>query len=112
MKDLETMTIGEFTICCMETPGHTSDHVTFIITHVAPNSTKIPFVFCADTLFTGGCGRAFHDSEELFYSINKLMQLPGESLLFSGHEYTLNNLKFAKHVEPENKFIDQKIEIC
>ena len=57
MADLQTMTIGEFCICCMETPGHTSDHCSFVVTHVTPESSKIPFLFCADTIFVGGVGR-------------------------------------------------------
>jgi hydroxyacylglutathione hydrolase len=113
MNDLETITIGEFCICCMETPGHTSDHCSFIVTHVAPESTKIPFLFCGDTMFVSGCGRV-NDStaEDLFYSFNKLMSLPSETLMFCGHEYTLNNLKFAQKVEPENKHIEEKMYLC
>jgi len=97
MNDLETMTIGEFCISCMECPGHTQDHCSFIVTHVAPESTKIPFLFCGDTLFSAGCGRIMDGctAEQLFYSLQKLMALPQESLMFCGHEYTLNNLKFA-----------------
>jgi hydroxyacylglutathione hydrolase len=57
MNDLETITLGDICICCMETPGHTEDHVSFVVTHVTPDSTKIPILFCADTLFIAGCGR-------------------------------------------------------
>jgi len=72
MNDLETLTIGEFCICCMETPGHTADHCSFIVTHVAEESTKIPFLFCGDTMFVSGCGRVLGGSvEDLFYSFNK-----------------------------------------
>ena len=64
MGDLETMTVGDITICCMETPGHTQGHVSFIVTHVTPTSTKLPFLFCADTLFIGGCGRLLGGTAE------------------------------------------------
>lgn len=57
MRDLETMTIGDICICCMDTPGHTAEHVSFIVTHVTPESTKTPLLFTGDTLFVGGCGR-------------------------------------------------------
>ena len=57
MGDLQTMTIGDLCICCMETPGHTADHCSFIVTHVTPESNKNPFLFCGDTLFVGGVGR-------------------------------------------------------
>ena len=110
MKDLETMTVGDLTICCMETPGHTTDHVSYVVTHVAEGSTKIPFLFCADTLFIGGCGRLLGGTaEQLFYSLQKLINLPNETLVFCAHEYTLSNLAFAKYVEPNNPAIDAKI---
>jgi hydroxyacylglutathione hydrolase len=93
MTDLETLTFGDLTICCMETPGHTVDHVSYIVTHVTPTSTKVPFLFCADTLFIGGCGRLLGGTaEQLFFSLQKLMHLPAETLVFCAHEYTLSNL--------------------
>lgn len=104
------MEIGELCICCLETPGHTNDHVSFIVTHVTPDSTKTPFLFCGDTLFIGGCGRLLGGSaEQLFYSIQKLINLPNETLVFCGHEYTEQNLKFAKYIEPENPMVDAKM---
>jgi hydroxyacylglutathione hydrolase len=113
LKDLETMTIGDICIACMETPGHTEDHVSFIVTHVTPTSTKIPFLFCADTLFIAGCGRLLGGTaEQLFFSLQKLMHLPNETLVFCAHEYTLANLQFAKYVEPNNPMIDAKIKQC
>ena len=30
--------------------------------------------------------------------------------MFCGHEYTVNNLKYAQHVEPENQAIRGKLE--
>ena len=57
MSDLQSITIGDLCICCMETPGHTTDHCSFIITHVTPVSNKNPFLFCGDTMFVAGAGR-------------------------------------------------------
>ena len=114
LKDLWTMQVGEICICAMETPGHTAEHVSYVITHVTPDSTKTPFLFSGDTLFVGGCGRLLDDelcmAEHLFYSLQKLINLPNETLLFCGHEYTLSNLKFAKYIEPLNPMIDHKIK--
>jgi len=73
LKDLWTMQVGEICICAMETPGHTAEHVSYVITHVTPDSTKTPFLFSGDTLFVGGCGRLLDDelcmAEHLFYSL-------------------------------------------
>ena len=50
------MEIGDLCLCCLETPGYTSDSATFVITHVTPTSTKTPFLFTGRSLEIGGCG--------------------------------------------------------
>jgi hydroxyacylglutathione hydrolase len=69
-------------------------------------------VFTGDTLFLGGCGRFFEGTAEQMYEalIKKLSILPNETKVFCGHEYSLQNLKFGNHVEPENENISKKIE--
>ena len=60
-------------------------------------------LFCGDTLFACGCGRAFEGTpQQLYASLEKLMALPDETLVYCGHEYTLANIGFAKAVEPDN----------
>jgi hydroxyacylglutathione hydrolase len=52
-----------------------------------------------DTLFQGGCGRFFEGTAtEMDSSLQYLASLPGDTLVYSGHEYTPGNLKFAKQV--------------
>ena len=112
MADLQTITIGDLCICCMETPGHTSDHCSFIVTHVTPVSNKNPFLFCGDTMFVGGAGRLLGGTAtQLYESVRKLMSLPNETLLFCGHEYTEANLKFALMLEPDNDIIQHKLDL-
>ena len=112
MTDLQSITIGDLCICCMETPGHTSDHCSFVVTHVTPVSNKNPFLFCGDTMFVGGAGRLLGGTAlQLFESFKKLMSLPNETLLFCGHEYTEANLKFALMLEPENNFTHHKLDL-
>lgn len=69
-------------------------------------------VFTGDTLFLGGCGRFFEGTAEQMYAalIEKLSKLPDETKVFCGHEYSLQNLKFGSHVEPDNETILKKIE--
>ena len=60
-------------------------------------------LFCGDTLFACGCGKAFEGTpQQLYASLEKLMRLPDETLVYCGHEYTLANIGFAKAVEPDN----------
>lgn len=44
--------------------------------------------------------------------IGKLSKLPNETNVFCGHEYSLQNLKFGAHVEPDNNTIKEKIDWC
>ena len=90
IKVLET----EFHI--FETPGHTLDHIAYY-------SKDIDSLFCGDTLFSGGCGRLFEGTPlQMFDSLTKFSNLPGETKVFCTHEYTLSNLAFALAVEPNN----------
>lgn len=58
-------------------------------------------LFSGDTLFRGGCGRLFEgEAAEMRASLEKLRQLPAETRVYCGHEYTQKNLRFASRVEP------------
>jgi hydroxyacylglutathione hydrolase len=68
-------------------------------------------VFTGDTLFIGGCGRLFEGTPEgMTASLAKLAALPPDTRVFCGHEYTVQNLRFALTVEPENEAIAKKLE--
>jgi hydroxyacylglutathione hydrolase len=78
-------------------PGHTRAHIAYY----GANS-----VFCGDTLFACGCGRLFEGTaQQMADSLAKLAALPEETLVYSGHEYTLANIDFAKAVEPGNEVL-------
>jgi hydroxyacylglutathione hydrolase len=84
----------------LETPGHTLDHISYY-------SKDINSVFCGDTLFSGGCGRAFEGTyEQLHNSIQKLNGLPESTLIYAAHEYTIANLEFAYSVHADNAIIN------
>jgi hydroxyacylglutathione hydrolase len=79
----------------LEIPGHTLSHIAFW-GHGA--------LFCGDTLFSAGCGRLFEGTpEQMNASLTKLRNLPPETRVFCGHEYTAANLRFALTVEPANR---------
>jgi hydroxyacylglutathione hydrolase len=78
----------------LHVPGHTVSHIAFW-GHGA--------LFCGDTLFSAGCGRMFEGTpEQMNASLNRLRDLPPETRMFCGHEYTAANLRFALTVEPAN----------
>ena len=89
-----------------DTPGHTSGHISFWF----PASAAL---FCADTLFALGCGRLFEGTpDQMWSSLQKLLALPDEALVYCGHEYTLSNARFAVTVDPDNAALrDRTVEI-
>jgi hydroxyacylglutathione hydrolase len=78
----------------MDVPGHTAGHIAYL-GHGA--------VFCGDTLFSGGCGRLFEGTPaQMLDSLSRLADLPIETRVYCTHEYTLNNLRFARVADPGN----------
>jgi hydroxyacylglutathione hydrolase len=78
----------------LQIPGHTVSHIAFW-GHGA--------VFCGDTLFSAGCGRMFEGTpKQMNASLDRLRNLPPETQVYCGHEYTAANLRFALTVEPAN----------
>jgi len=76
-------------------PGHTLSHIAFW-GHGA--------LFCGDTLFSAGCGRMFEGTPtQMNASLTRLRELPPETRMFCGHEYTAANLRFALTVDPDNR---------
>jgi hydroxyacylglutathione hydrolase len=76
-------------------PGHTRAHIAYY---------GAGALFCGDTLFACGCGRLFEGTaEQMYASLQKLARLPDETKVYCGHEYTLANIGFARHVEPANE---------
>lgn len=88
-------------VCGLETqvidvPGHTIGHIAFYMpaAHAA---------FTADSLMALGCGRLFEGTPaQMWDSLQKLRALPAETMIYSGHEYTASNAKFALTIEPAN----------
>jgi hydroxyacylglutathione hydrolase len=83
---------------CIHIPGHTLGAVAYFV-----ESEGARAVFTGDTLFCAGCGRLFEGTPaQMHDSLSRLRELPGDTRVYCGHEYTENNLRFAAHVEPSN----------
>lgn len=90
----------------LEIPGHLDDHLAYLAANLTPG-----ILFCGDTLFGAGCGRNFEGTPaQLFHSLQRLAQLPGDTRVYCAHEYTAANLRFALACEPHNPDIQRRIE--
>lgn len=105
LSEGDTVTIPELglALSVLDVPGHTRGHIAYI-------AREMPWLFCGDTLFAGGCGRLFEGTpEQMIASLNKLAALPDATQVYCAHEYTLANLRFAHEVEPENTVLNERI---
>lgn len=92
--DLISVLGSEITFQVLDVPGHTAGHVAYY---------GINSLFCGDTLFTCGCGRLFEGTaEQMQASLARFAALPDSTQVYCAHEYTLENISFAKLVEPGN----------
>jgi len=77
-------------------PGHTRGHIAFWF-------ADSDALFCGDTMFAMGCGRLFEGTPaQMWTSLQKFMDLPGDTRVYCAHEYTQANGRFALSVEPDN----------
>ncbi len=92
----DTISIGDQVGEVLEVSGHTVGHIAFHF----PGSKA---AFTADSLMALGCGRVFEGTmPQMWESLQKLAALPPETLIYSGHEYTAANARFALSVDPAN----------
>ena len=102
LKDNQEFKIGTLNFTTIFIPGHTRGHVAFYF-------KKERVVFSGDTLFSLGCGRVFEGTyKQMFQSLNKLKNLPGETKVYCGHEYTFKNFEFCLKFNPNNDFLKKK----
>ena len=103
VKDNQIWTADNFKVKIIHIPGHTDGHICFFF-----ENEKIAFT--GDTLFSLGCGRIFEGTyEEMFTSLKKLKELPKETKIYCGHEYTLKNSEFCISLDKDNKRLKKMI---
>ena len=103
LKDKELFKDEDFEFKTYHTPGHTAGHVIF-------HFYRQNILFTGDTLFSLGSGRIFEGSyDEMFRSLQLIKNLPKNTLIYFGHEYTRNNSKFCLTNDPDNIELNNKI---
>ncbi len=104
----EILDFGNSCVKIIPTPGHTLDSVCF---YIEPAENNYGILFTGDTLFISGCGRPIeNDARTMWNSLKKLAALPGNTLVYPGHDYTEENYEFALTIEPKNKTIQKLLE--
>ncbi len=107
LEDNEIWKKNNFEAKIYHIPGHTSGHIAF-------HFFKEKVIFTGDTLFSLGCGRIFEGTyDQMFNSLNRIKNLPKDTKIYFGHEYTLQNSNFcitqdSKNTKLKNKIINIK----
>ena len=104
VREGDVVQVGSLVGRVLETPGHTAGHITYWF-----KSDKLAFV--GDTLFSVGCGRIIEGNAEMMWqSLLKIRNLPADTQIFCGHEYTAANVHFALTIEPKNMALRNRAE--
>ena len=94
---------GGMEVRVIDTPGHTVGHIVYYL--------PLPGVlFSGDTLFAMGCGRLFEGTaQQMWGGLSALADLPEDTVVFFGHEYTATNADFALTVDPDNHALRDRV---
>lgn len=96
VREGDRVKVGNLSANVIETPGHTLGQVAYWF-----HADKLAFV--GDTLFSIGCGRVIEGTPaQMWHSLCKLRDLPDDTEIYCGHEYTAANIKFALTVDKDN----------
>ena len=107
--DHELQDGDEISICgekvdVLDVSGHTIGHIAFHF----PTSK---LAFTADSLMAMGCGRLFEGTPaQMWESLKKIRDLPPETVICSGHEYTQSNAKFAASLGEDNPVLRSRVD--
>lgn len=104
LSEGETVTLGETVARVIDVSGHTIGHIAFVI-----DADRAAFT--ADSLMALGCGRVIEGTHAMMWkSLSKLMALPRDTRIYSGHNYGQANGRFALSIEPDNADLKARIE--
>ena len=100
--DVITIAQPDIKLEVLDIPGHTTGHVAYL---------GMGAVFCGDTLFSCACGGLFGGTAaQMHHSLQRLANLPDDTRVYCGHEYTEANIPFALACEPGNAQLKQRLD--
>lgn len=104
LDDGDIWRFGAYEVHIAHIPGHTLGAIYFYF-------PQIQSVFTGDTLFAMGCGRLFEGTaEQMYHSLQKILLLPDDTHIYSGHEYTEVNGRFALTLDPNNNDLQKRMD--
>ena len=93
---------GATVLKVLHMPGHTLDHIVYWL-------ESAHMLFAGDVLFGTGCGALFEGSpKRMWHNMLRIRDLPDQTKVYCGHEYTTNNIIFALSIDPDNAALQQR----
>ena len=104
VEDGDEVALGASRARVLDVSGHTMGHIAYWF-------REDDALFCGDTMFSLGCGRLFEGSPgQMWASLSKLRELPGETRICCAHEYTESNARFALSIDPDNAALRRRAD--
>ncbi len=104
LSDNDTVELGQTQLKVIATPGHTLGHICFF-------DSDNKNLFSGDALFSLGCGRMFEGTPgPMWDGLKRLRELPDETLVHCGHEYSAANAAFALSIDPRNNALTTRAQ--
>lgn len=95
--------VGDTALRVLHTPGHTPGHISLY----TPGH-----LFCGDAIFVAGAGNCrFGGNPGVLYATfaNKFGALPGDTVIYPGHNYAPRNLEFAQSLDSGCEAVETKL---
>jgi len=93
----DIINFGSLNFQVIKTAGHTLGHISYF-------EPRGQHLFCGDALFSLGCGRMIEGNPKMMWQgLERIKQLPSDTLIYCGHEYSKSNAIFARHIDPNNE---------
>ncbi len=93
-------------IITLHLPGHTAVDVGYYV-----RAARV--LFTGDCLINGACGRVLEGRlADLYASLQRIKELPGDTRILGGHDYLLDNLQFALQHSPDDAAALQSRMAC
>lgn len=103
--DGDDIPLGSGSISALYTPGHTDNSVCYYISSEEAKD-NVPKVITGDTLFVSRCGKTTpQDAPDLYESLQRLKQLPNETVIYSGHDYGATPTATIGHETDNNQYL-------
>lgn len=98
----DQVSLGNTVFDIYDAPGHTLGHIVF-------HDKAGKHLFTADALFSLGVGRMFEGTPgPMWEGVKALRELPDDTMVYCGHEYTAGNAKFALSIDPDNVALQKR----